>query len=332
MKTVYKILLGLVIVLVLIVAGGIAYFQFFFPKVDPPKDMRVDNSPEMIERGRYLANHVAVCLDCHSTRNWGYFAGPVVPGTEGGGGELFDEKVGFPGSFVAKNITPHGLASWTDGEVYRAITVGVRKNGEPLFPVMPYPDYGKVDPDDIKAIIAYIRTLKPIKNNLPESHANFPLNLIMRTIPKDQEPGKRPAQSDSSAYGEYLVQLAGCAFCHTPAEKGQLNTDLLFSGGHEFPLPDGSRVRSANITMDKETGIGSWSREQFIQRFKAYGEPDVMRTKVAPGEFNTIMPWTLFAGMKEEDLAAIYHYLKTVPAQKNLVTRFVPKMKDGSSE
>ncbi|HEY5919236.1 MAG TPA: cytochrome C, partial [Chryseolinea sp.] len=99
---------------------------------------------------------------------------------------------------------------------------------------------------------------------------------------------------------------------------------VAFGGGREFGFPDGSRVSSANITPDKETGIGNWTREQFVARFKMYTDSSYVLPSVGPGEFNTIMPWTMYAGMTEEDLSAIFAYLQTVAPISNQVTKFSP--------
>ena len=179
----FKVLVTVVVVIVLIILGGIGYLRFFFPKVGAAPELKIDATLEMVARGEYLANHVSVCLDCHSSRDWDFYAGPMVPGTEGKGGELFGKKDGFPGDFYAANITPYSLGDWTDGEIYRLITTGVKKDGNPVFPIMPYPEYAQMDPADVKSIIAYLRTLPAIKNNVPRSEAAFPMSLIMRTFP-----------------------------------------------------------------------------------------------------------------------------------------------------
>jgi len=214
----------------LYIIGGLLLFGIAFvvwiiitkPNVGPPEDITIERTPERIERGQYLANHVMVCMDCHSKRDFSLFSGPIVPGTEGGGGEIFDQNLGFPGRFISPNITPAGISDWTDGELYRAITCGVTKNGEALFPVMPYPNYGKLDPEDIKSIIAYIRTIKPVDVQQEKSKADFPMNIIMRTFPTKASPVKRPDPSDHVAYGEYLVTAASCGDCHTKKEKGKI--------------------------------------------------------------------------------------------------------------
>ena len=90
-------------------------------------------------------------------------------------------------------------------------------------------------------------------------------------------------------------------------------------------MPGGGTLRSANISMDPETGIGKWSRRAFIQRFKAYTDSSYVAPSVAEGEYNTIMPWMMYGNMTEEDLGAIYAYFKTLPARKNEVVKFTPQ-------
>lgn len=298
------------------------YVNMNFPKVSVPSELTIEGTPEQIKRGDYLANNVLNCIDCHSKRNFEIFGGPIVPGTEGQGGESFGEELGLPGTLYSKNITPFALNEWTDGEVYRLITTGVRKNGEPVFPFMPYQNYSKMDTEDIKSVIAYIRTLKPIVQVAPESSVKFPVNLIMRTFPHDVSPVQKPDVKDQIKYGQYLVDIAVCQNCHTPMEKGQFNMELYLSGGNEFLISRQGTVRSSNITSDKATGIGSWSKEQFVARFKNPEMPHNKNITLRPGEFQTMMPWTNYAKMDEKDLEAIYEYLMTVKPVSNQVVRF----------
>ena len=111
MKKVFKILGIIVAVIAIVIIGGLVYFNASYPKVDPPKDIKVEATAERLSRGEYLANHIAVCIDCHSERDWTKFAGPIKPGTNGSGGEVFDENIGFPGTVVTKNLTPANLGS-----------------------------------------------------------------------------------------------------------------------------------------------------------------------------------------------------------------------------
>jgi mono/diheme cytochrome c family protein len=324
MKKLGKVLLGIAGLLVLIVLGVIAYISLALPSVKPAPDITISSTSEVVTRGSYLANHVTVCTDCHSTRDWSKYSGPIIPGTVGKGGEKFSHEFGFPGTFYSKNITPYNIGAWTDGELYRVITTGVTREDEPLFPVMPYKSYGQMDPDDIKAIIAYLRTLEPIRNDVAASKADFPMNLIMRTIPGNVEkPGKRPPVSDTVAYGRYIATISACNDCHTPQDKGQPLEGMYLAGGFEFRMPGGI-VRSSNITPHPTNGIGAWTAEQFVQRFKHYEKPENRALAVAPGQPNTVMPWTQYAGMTETDLRAIYAYLRTVQPNPHAVEKFTP--------
>jgi mono/diheme cytochrome c family protein len=324
MKKVLRITGYLLFAVIFILLGLSAYVKVALPDVGAAPDITVDRSASHVARGKYLANCVTVCMDCHSARDWSRFSGPLTPGTLGQGGERFDQKEGFPGVYYSRNITPVGVSRYSDGELFRLITTGVTKEGRAMFPVMPYPYYGHMDPEDIKCIIAYIRSLTPINNQVPESVSNFPMNLIINTIPGKATPQKISDPSNRVAYGSYLVNAAACMECHTPVKGGQVIRELAFSGGREFNLPDGSVVRSRNLTPDAATGIGSWTEETFLSRFKTYADSSYRPALVKPGEFNTIMPWTMYAKMTKEDLSAIYAYLRQIKPVQHSVVKFSP--------
>jgi hypothetical protein len=327
MKKALKIV-GYVLLLVAVAIGGLlTYVKTAMPNVGEAEALTIEYTPERIERGRYLATSVTVCMDCHSTRDWTKYSGPLTEGTLGQGGETFDQSFGFPGKYISRNITPHGISRYTDGELFRVITTGVNKEGEAMFPLMPYLYYGKMDTEDIYSIIAYVRTLAPIQKDWEKSTHDLPFNFIVNTIPQKASPQKRPDKSDLVAYGAYMVNASGCIECHTQVEKGQIIKELAFSGGREFPVMGGGIIRSSNLTPDKETGLGAWTEEMFIQRFKMYADSTYTPETVQPGEFNTWMPWTMYAGMERDDLAAIYAYLKTTTPMKNAVTKFSPAAK-----
>jgi len=317
----------LLALIVIIVAGLLTYVKLALPDVGDAEDLSIDYTAERIERGRYLANTVTVCMDCHSKRDWSKFSGPLTEGTLGMGGDRFDQSMGLPGVFYARNITPAGISRYTDGELFRLISSGVTKEGRAMFPLMPYPYYGKMDKEDIYSIIAYIRSIPSIENDVPDSTPDFPMNFIINTIPQKPVHQQKPEKTDLIAYGAYMTNAAGCAECHTQVDKGQVIPELMFGGGRDFKFPDGSVVRSANISPDKETGIGSWTREMFISKFKAYADSTYVPVEVAPGEFNSIMPWTMYGQMDEEDLTAIYAYLQTVNPISNSVVKFTASVK-----
>lgn len=328
MKKSLKISLWLAAIVVIAIAGLLSYVKFALPNVGAAPDINVEMTPENIARGEYLANHVTLCIDCHSKRDWSRFSAPPLEGTYGMGGELFDQKLKFPGAYYSSNITPFNLKNWTDGEIYRAIITGVNKDGKALFPVMPFSYYGRMDDEDINCIIAYIRTLPEISNMTPPSVSDFPMNFIINTLPHKEVPQKRPDPSNQVAYGSYMTNAAGCKECHTKVDdKANLIVGTEFGGGREFPFPDGSILRSSNISADKETGIGSWTEEQFINLFRSRSDSVTLNTKLKSGDFNSNMAWTMYGKMKDEDLKAIFAYLKTVAPIKNTVEKFTPIIK-----
>lgn len=325
MKKVFKIFGIAVAVIVVLIIGGLVYFNASYPKVDPPSDINIEVTAKRLLRGEYLANHVAICIDCHSERDWEKFAGPIKPGTKGSGGEIFDEKIGFPGTVVTKNLTPANLGSWTDGEILRAITCGVTKEDDALFPMMPYYNYNHFTKEDVNSIIAYIRSLQPQEKEIPETELNFPLSLLVKTMPiKTYTPSDEVNKSDSVEYGKYLVTIASCSDCHTQSEQGEPLPGMYLAGGQEFNFPAGI-VHSLNITPDSETGIGNWTKKDFIARFKFYDNEESHNVPVnLEKDFNTPMPWLMYSGMTNEDLGAIYDYLRTVKPVNHRVNRFAP--------
>lgn len=322
MKALKIILILLGIIFFLAVAAG-TYVKIALPDVGAAPSIKIERTLQTIENGKYLANHVTVCIDCHSSRDWTKFAGPLKANTLGKGGEVFNQEMGFPGSYVAPNLTPYGLGSWTDGEIFRAITAGVNKDGKALFPVMASHRFGKMDKKDIYDIIAYVRTLKPIKHSVAKSESDFPVNFIINTMPKKADFQTRPLENDTLKYGAYLINAAGCVDCHSKTDKGNIVKGTEFGGGMEFKLP-GGMLRSPNITGDVSTGIGKWSKVMFVNRFKAFSDKNYQSPLVETNGINTPMPWVMYGGMKKTDLEAIYSYLVSIKPIQNRVEKFTP--------
>ncbi len=249
MKNVLRFV-GIGLALVLIgVAGLLAYTKLCLPSVGDAPKIEINATAAQIERGRYLANHVNACIDCHSSRDWSRFSGPPIAGTFGKGGDLFGPEDGFPGLYYVRNITPAGISHWSDGEIFRAISAGVTRDGKAIFPVMPYQKYGFMDQTDVKSIVAYVRMLRSIPNKIPASISHFPMNFILNTIPQKPTFQKRPDTTAVLEYGKYLVNAAACGDCHTKQEKGAPAEGAEFAGGREFGR-QGTVMRSANITPD----------------------------------------------------------------------------------
>jgi mono/diheme cytochrome c family protein len=319
MKKITKLIIYLAIAVVLIIVIAVSYVTLAMPDVGQPENIKVELTPKRVERGKYLALHVSVCLDCHSPHDWTKLGGPIDTTRLGAGGEQFDAGVGFPGNVIVPNITPYNLSKWTDGEIFRAITTGVKRDGSAIFPLMPWPYYSKMDKEDIYSIIAYIRTLKPVNIQHPKSTLDFPLNILVHTMPQKAALGTKPDERDTINYGKYLVQSAACQECHSQDDKGTLIAGLEFGGGKQFTV-NGNTLRSANISTDKVTGIGNWTKQQFLARFKAFG--DNTAPHVEKQDFQTIMPWWQYSKMNENDLSSIYAYLRTVKPVKNTVVKF----------
>ncbi len=323
MRRALRWLVGLLVVLVVIIGAGLAYFFSTYPAVAAAEHVQVASTPERVARGKYLFDHVAICVDCHSTRDFTKYAGPIIDGTHGKGGEAFtNEIMGTPGDFYARNITPAGISDWTDGEILRAITVGVNKRGDALFPLMPYPNYRQMDREDVEAMIAYLRTLQPITNHVPDRSLQFPMHLIIRTIPQSAAFVPRPSPSDRVAYGGYLARTASCAECHTLQDQGTPRPGMAFAGGMEFRWPWGGAVRSANVTPDADTGIGTWTEQQFVDKFKAWDNAPAPALSDAEQKENTVMPWRQYAGMTRDDLGAIYAFLRSQAPVVHRVEKF----------
>jgi mono/diheme cytochrome c family protein len=281
-----------------------------------------DSLKLQLEHGKYLVYSVVNCVDCHSQLDTSKFSAPVLPGTEGGGGLAIHEILpsDVPGKLVIPNITPHTLKDWTDDEIARAITRGINKKGDTLFPLMPYHGLSRMAKEDVEAVIAYLRTLKPIENSLPAKELFIPAAAFGPLPDGDYKKNTRPDTTDKVKYGEYLVAIAHCTDCHTPVTKEKVPImDMYLSGGQHFKLPTWE-VTVANITPDSATGIGSWTQEMFLAKFRTNSTPEMLASK--PGKFNTLMPWSFYGTMKDGDLKAIYAYLRTVPPIKNKVEKW----------
>src|SRR5690554_7449926 len=221
MKKVAKFSLYAFASVILLVFLLIAYLLIALPNVGKAEYIDIEITESKVERGRYLAYNVMMCADCHSERDFSKFSGPPYPGTEFVGGDVFDQSMGFPGRFVSSNITPFGIGYWTDGDLFRLITTGVKRDGEPIFPVMPYHNFGKLDREDIESVIAFLRTLPPVTTQHPPSKADFPFSLLMRTMPQKANLTSKPSKSNTVKYGEYIFNAAACAECHTQFDKGK---------------------------------------------------------------------------------------------------------------
>lgn len=261
----------------------------------------------LVARGEYIVRNVAVCGSCHAAdRN--------VDGPLSGGREFKDWRLG---TVRAANVTPDsstGIGTWSEAEIVRAIRTGQRKDRRLLAPVMPYEWLHEMSDADAFAVAAYLKSQPAVHHEVHQSpNLSFRFARAVFLGPKRGESVIGPPRAVTASYGEYLTQHAGlCAECHTPRSGLRASPDRgrLFAG--QSHPPSGFPAKPANITPDSETGIGRWSEADFLQ---------TLRTGVNPQgvELDPFMPWHQVGRMTDDDLRAIYRYLRTVRPVHNQI-------------
>jgi mono/diheme cytochrome c family protein len=268
-----------------------------------------------LERGRYLVEGLAACGNCHTPKGPD---GADLPGKHLAGGFQFEEPFGL---WIGPNITPDpetGIGRWTEADMVRAIREGKRPDGRTLGPSMPFYLYRRLVDSDVKAIVTYLRTVRPVRQVVPRSQYRIPL-------PDAYGPPvgvvADPPRQDAVRYGEYLAgPVAHCMDCHTPHfPDGRPDTSRLGAGGFEFPGPWGVSY-SANLTPDVETGVGATTDGEIIAAI--YG------ARRGGGRVLPPMPTQHYSqGIAEGDLRAIIAYLRSLPPIRNKVSAPAPPKK-----
>lgn len=254
-----------------------------------------------LERGTYLMNGPAACGNCHT---------PITPeGRPIAGQELAGRLVEDiePFTAYAPNITPDeetGIGGWTDEEIITAIREGKRRDGSIIGPPMPIGLYRDMSDTDVEAIVAYLRTVPPVRNEVPKSTYRIPL-------PPDYGPPVGSIvdvpQGMTVEYGAYLAgPVAHCLECHTPmGDKGHPDFEnRLGAGGFEFHGPWGVSV-SANLTPHAD-GLAGYSDEEIVAMVTTGTRPD--GSKMSPP-----MGYAYYANIRPDDLKAIVAYLRSLP-------------------
>jgi mono/diheme cytochrome c family protein len=257
-----------------------------------------------VERGSYLVNTIMTCGNCHSPK------GPpaAVAGKDFSGGLRFDEP---PFDVTAPNITPDketGIGNWTDAQIKTLLLTGKNEHGIQAAEVMPTAFYPILTPGDLNGIVAYLRTLKPVKNKVPD-----PIYKI--ALPHHIFPGAEKAYTpadlnDKLKRGFYLATIGHCMECHTPfAAPGDADfKNSLGKGGREFPGPWGVS-KSRNITSHKTAGIGDWTDAEIKTAITQGKRKDGTPLKGPMG-------YQYYAKMTDADLDAVIAYLRTVPPKE----------------
>jgi len=296
------------------------YIQFFGYKKTfsgiPYPDLKASNDPAVIARGKYLVYGPAHCANCHTAiKNQ-----PLVDAGQEvalSGGFEFTTPVGV---FRSRNITSDketGVGNLSDKEIARALRYNVRHDNQALLPFMPFQELSE---EDMIAIISYIRTLAPVKNEVPDNYFNFLGKIVKTFILKPSMPQSKPvysiARDTTPEYGKYMAHyVANCYGCHTNRDmKTGAFIGEPFAGGLQFePSPEtqGYGFITPNLTPDPETGrMQGWTEAVFMKRMRS-GRVH----KTSP------MPWGPFSRMDDNDLKAIYRYLQTVPPVKHEIVK-----------
>lgn len=300
------ILLTLVAVISVVVAARQQLrFDAPYPEIKASKDSAV------IARGKHLVYSIAHCADCHSTQNIDSLLGlGIEPPLSGG------YKFELPiGNIYSRNITSDsatGIGRLTDAELARTLYYGVGSDGRAIFDFMPFHN---ISESDMQAILSYLRTQKPVKNKVPENEMNVLGNVIKAFLLKPTGPAgpipKNITPDTSAAYGSYMVNsLGNCAGCHTKrdAMTGAYIGEHL-AGGNEFD-EKGYKYITPNITTGSSGRLFAWTYENFKARFRL-GKAD----KHSP------MPWNSYKQMTDDELRAIYNYLRSVKPAASTITK-----------
>ena len=266
-----------------------------------------------VERGAYLVKSIMACGNCHTPRD---AEGKPIEAQALSGGFTFNTP---PFIATAPNITPDietGIGSWTDAEIKRALVEGMRPDhghlaGTPLAAIMPENFYKALLPDDLDAIVAYLRSVKAIRNRVADPVYKAP---VRRDAYPDADTGFSKADlADPAKRCAYLVTIGHCMECHSAWSRGVSDfRGGLGGGGRPFPPRDGSPEGTPptiipNITAHQTAGIGSWTDAEII-RAVTHGVARDGRPLKPP------MAYGYYASLTSSDLAAIVAYLRTVPA------------------
>ncbi|MBL7987840.1 MAG: cytochrome c [Chlorobi bacterium] len=304
-------------IIVLFVA---AVFIFNGKTYDAPyPDIKATKDSAAIARGEYLAYGLGHCAGCHVGSVDDYMkvaAGQHIPLSGG-----FEFELGPMGFIRTPNITPDpetGIGKLSDQEIARALRYGVGHDGRAIFDFMPFHN---LSDEDLTAIISFLRSQPPVKHEVEVRDLNFlgkAVNAFMiKPVGPEGEVAKSVKPDTTAEYGKYLVLcIANCRGCHTNRDiTTGAYTGPDFAGGFEMEstLVPGTICVTPNLTPDPETGhITNWSEEQFIARFRA-------GATIKASE----MPWDMFKTATDNDLKAIYHYLKTLKPVKNKIEKIV---------
>lgn len=263
-------------------AGIRGMFDLYLPRGTPARDLKVDMSPARVARGQHLA--AMVCANCHTLNG-------ELPLS--GGKNLSDEARMPLGDLYTINLTPAGpLIDWTDGEIFRAVRQGADKNRRRL-PVMSSQALRNLSDADLESVIAYLRSQPPVQNETPPPNPSFLTAVLSGAGMLPSQPGiltepvMAPEPGPTITYGKYITGWYGCAECH--------GAEL--TGGGGGVVPKGPNLRS----------VKSWSRDGFLATMRSGKTPFGKQLD------SVMMPYTTMGRGSDDELAAVYAYLVSLP-------------------
>jgi mono/diheme cytochrome c family protein len=268
--------------------------------------------PGNVDRGRVVFALAGGC-GCHTPKD-----GPI-----GSGGV----EIATPfGTFFSTNVTGDrttGIGAWSDADVERAIRAGELPDGSVESPVMPYYAYRGMADQDVRNLIAYLRTLAPAARENRPARVDLPLPRLAyrgwRLLFADRGEAPTAAPAEEAERGKYLTEhVSVCGDCHTPRNRlGAVDRALLLAGVSEAP----GAPYAPNITPDPETGIGKWDRGDIASLLQTGFKPDFDNVQGRMAEvIDGIAGGSGYAKAPQADLIAIAGYLKTVPPIHRRVT------------
>ena len=298
----------LILLFAVLFASGVVLYHKEYEAPFP--DVHASTDSSIIARGKHLVYVTAHCPECHYQ--------PKDSAMMANGEEIALAGGGFPfsfpgGTFYSKNISSDpetGIGKYTDQEIARTLRYGVKRDGKVLIPTM---EFQNISDEDLLAIVSFLRTIPPVKHQVPENELNLLgkgiVAFLIRPVSPRTTPPSKVVAEPTAEYGRYIAtELSNCKGCHTQRDRNTGNYIGEELAGGPVEVINGMTIVAPNLTPDEKTGhIYNWTFEQFKSRFS--------QGKLIP---QSIMPWGQFKNLDDVELMAIWKYLHSVkPASKD---------------
>lgn len=315
MKKALKILLYLIATALLII---LVFFLFIQVKGIPTYSTvnivyNANSNPERLERGKKLVS--SLCIGCHINRDVGNLSGGKMPDAPKEFGEIYAPNI--------TNDQEYGIGSWTDAEIMYLLRTGIKRNGKYAPPYMAKLPF--LSDEDMASVIVFLRSDDPLvaSSSIPDKACEPSFltkalsNTVFKPLPFPESPIAMPDTANAVQWGRYLALNMECFSCHSADFKTNdfyipEKSAGYFGGGNKPLNLEGKVVLTPNLTPDMETGIGNWTKDQFIRAVKS--------GQVESGEALRY-PMNPYVRLSDAEVGAIYEYLQTIPPIKNKVER-----------